>query len=405
MRVLYLLDYFPYPPTDGLRLRPFNLLKWLPADYTLGIAHFAEPHIDRRGLATSGVRVDCYYQLQGNPKMRRLIHALGRYPLACYAKGLDELRAQLASILTDFKPDVVDCQSVLLAYLLSQLRPGVPLVNSLPDCNSLYHRLRFERSKDPRIKLIEFIQWKKFINFERDVYGCFDHHIVVGLGDKAELVKVCGQIPISVVPNGVDWGYFSGRNDVFDRATIAFVGVMSYPPNIDAVRYFVRKVLPLIRRHIPDVVFTVAGKNPARGVRALTRIPGVRVTGYVEDIRSIYEKAAIVVCPIRYGTGVKNKILEAMSMGKAIVATSQAVENISVADGENIVIADDPLDMAERIVCLLKDPQCIIRMGCRARSHVVSVYSWASAAKRLVAIYEELSFGKQSKQGVGASCP
>jgi glycosyltransferase involved in cell wall biosynthesis len=387
MRILYLVDAFPYPPTDGLRLRPFNILKWFPQGHTIGLVCLEEL---TPGAVPPLLGVKQSFGLTGVVRRRSVINIPRRYPLALYSIDLKKAKNQLVEVLDQFRPDIINCESLSLGYGLCRWKPDVPVVNSVPDCNSLYHRLRFERAENPKVKLIELVQWLKFVNFERDCYKCFNYNVVVGERDKNELIRICGPIPITVIPNGVDCQFFNGNGIEPQTATIAFVGVMNYPPNVDAVIHFTRNVLPLVKKRVPEVRFIIAGKTPSKSVINLGRLPGVEVTGYVEDIRKIYGRTSVVVVPIRFGTGVKNKVLEAMAMSKPVVATTEAVENIPVINGENIIIANEPMAMAEETISLLKDRDRARSIGYAAREHVHKLLSWAAVGRQLLSIYEDV---------------
>ncbi len=164
---------------------------------------------------------------------------------------------------------------------------------------------------------------------------------------------------ISVIPTGVDTEYFqpevpSGPS-LEQPDTMAFTGGMDWMPNEDGVAYFVEKILPLIRRQIPEAAFWAVGRRPPRRIQALAS-DSVVVTGTVEDIRPYLAKAALCVVPLRSGSGTRIKIFEAMAMGKAVVSTSMGAEGLPVQHGKNIILADDPADFARQVVDLLRDP-------------------------------------------------
>ena len=154
---------------------------------------------------------------------------------------------------------------------------------------------------------------------------------------------------------------------------------MDWMPNEDGVAYFVEKILPLIRREIPEVAFWAVGRRPPRRLQSLAS-DSVVVTGAVEDIRPYLAKAALCVVPLRSGSGTRIKIFEAMAMGKAVVSTSMGAEGLPVRHGENIILADDPADFARQVVDLLRDPPRRQRLGHAARQLVEESYGWPAVA-------------------------
>jgi glycosyltransferase involved in cell wall biosynthesis len=154
---------------------------------------------------------------------------------------------------------------------------------------------------------------------------------------------------------------------------------MDWMPNEDGVAYFVEKILPVIRRDIPEAAFWAVGRRPPRRLQALAS-SGVVVTGAVEDIRPYLAKAALCVVPLRSGSGTRIKIFEAMAMGKAVVSTSMGAEGLPVRHGENIILADNPTDFARQVVDLLRDPLRRQRLGHAARQLVEENYGWPAVA-------------------------
>jgi glycosyltransferase involved in cell wall biosynthesis len=164
---------------------------------------------------------------------------------------------------------------------------------------------------------------------------------------------------------------------------IVFTGVMGYLPNEDAALYFSQRIFPLIQAQRPNAQFWIVGTGPSQQVRELARCPGIHVTGEVEDLRPFVQSAAVVVCPLRVGSGVKNKILIAMAMRKAIVATSLSIEGLDIVDNREVLLADDPNAFADKVLHLLTHPEVALRLGLNGLSRVQEKYSWAALGKEL----------------------
>ncbi len=164
---------------------------------------------------------------------------------------------------------------------------------------------------------------------------------------------------------------------------LVFTGVMDYAPNEDAALHFVEDIFPLVRAKRPEVQFWIVGSDPSERVRALTRISGVHVTGKVDDVRPYVRSATVFVCPLRVGSGVKNKILAAMAMQKATVATSMSIDGLDLADNREVLLADDPQDFADKVVRLLTDQQATQQLGVNGLARVQGQYSWGAMGKEL----------------------
>ncbi|MFL5669945.1 MAG: glycosyltransferase, partial [Chloroflexota bacterium] len=172
---------------------------------------------------------------------------------------------------------------------------------------------------------------------------------------------------------------------------LVFVGAMSFPPNVAAVTWFAEHVFPRVRALRPTTTFAIVGRDPAPAVSALASLPGVVVTGAVADVRPWLAQAAVVVCPMVSGSGIKNKVLEAMAMARPVVATSLAVDGLGVSPGIHVELADDSQAMTTTIVRLLDDAEGRASIGSAARAFVRGSYSWEACAERYEALYEELA--------------
>ena len=179
-----------------------------------------------------------------------------------------------------------------------------------------------------------------------------------------------------VVPNGVDTESLRPSDTTERKNCIIFCGSMDVLMNIDAVAWFAGRIFPKVREAVPDAEFWIVGRNPAPKVKALASLPGVRVTGEVEDVRPYYAKAKVAVAPFRYGGGTKLKVLEAMALGVPVVATSVGCQGIDVTRGKHLFKEDNEEAFTQRVVSLLKDKNLRCRMAAEARKLVEECYSW-----------------------------
>ena len=156
---------------------------------------------------------------------------------------------------------------------------------------------------------------------------------------------------------------------------------MDYWPNADAVTWFAGAVLPLLRAKIPDLRFWIVGANPGSEVRALATMPGVHVTGRVEDVRSYVAHAAVIVCPLRIARGIQNKVLEGMAMGRPVVASPAAFEGVRAEAGRALLVADGAAAFVEAVCAVLdgKHPN----LGNAAREAMERGYAWDAVLAKL----------------------
>jgi glycosyltransferase involved in cell wall biosynthesis len=183
------------------------------------------------------------------------------------------------------------------------------------------------------------------------------------------------------VPTGVDTSFFApAREAAVDPHRLVFTGSMDWLPNEDAMLYFCREILPRIRRVEPGVTVSIVGRAPTPAVRRLAADPAIEVTGRVEDVRPHIARGAAYIVPLRIGGGTRLKIFEAMSMGRAVVSTSVGAEGLPVADGRDLLIADDPDRFADAVVRVLRDRDLRAGLERAARRLVVERYDWSAAA-------------------------
>jgi sugar transferase (PEP-CTERM/EpsH1 system associated) len=185
------------------------------------------------------------------------------------------------------------------------------------------------------------------------------------------------------IGNGVDSDFFQPSGPSGDLSRLVFTGVLGYGPNEDAVVYFCESILPLIHRENPAVTFSAVGKDPSDRVKALQGLRGVEIVGTVPDVRPHLERAGIFVCPLRWGAGVKNKLLAALAMGKPVVATPQSIDGLDLKDEEHLLLAGAPTEFAAKVLRLVNDPAEAQRLARAGREFVVARYSWERSAREL----------------------
>jgi len=188
------------------------------------------------------------------------------------------------------------------------------------------------------------------------------------------------QAPLHVVQTGVETDYFTPASTAPRRAHLVFTGSMDWLPNEDGITYFCREILPRIRQSEPETTVSIIGRSPTPAVKKLAGIPGVEVTGRVDDVRPHIARGSVYVVPLRIGGGTRLKIFEAMSMAKAVVSTTVGAEGLPVTPGRDIAIADEPARFAHAVVHLIRDDAGRRAIESAARRLVVEKYDWSSVA-------------------------
>jgi sugar transferase (PEP-CTERM/EpsH1 system associated) len=234
---------------------------------------------------------------------------------------------------------------------------------------------------------------RRLLAFERRAAASSDATLFVSAAEAALFRSLAPESAdrVHAVPNGVDFDFFNPNRPYHSPfppgvEPLVFTGAMDYWANVDAVSWFAREILPLVRRRRTDAVFWIVGANPAAAVRALASLPAITVTGRVTDVRPYLAHAAAVVAPIRLARGVQNKVLEAMAMAQLVVATPEAAEGIDSVAGRDLVVAQGAGAIADA-VCSALDGRWP-DMGQRARAVIVAQYGWESSLAGLENLLE-----------------
>ncbi len=299
-----------------------------------------------------------------------------------------EYRVAVEESLAHAPPTLVHLGSLDLAGYLTAL-PRVPVVVDHHNVES--QLLRRRARAEPFAKSLYMRFQSRLMRREESRWtSSASVNLVVSSEDERTLQAIAPGIATLVVPNGVDTTEFTEGREDDDDGGIVFVGGGDWFPNRDAMEFFARRILPRIRETRPDVHVCWVGRS-SEELKAAFREQGVHLTGYVDDTRGYVRRAQCFVVPLRVGGGSRLKILNAWSMGRAVVSTSQGCEGLSARQGENILIADSPDSFAESVVRVLEDSELRRRLGTAGRSTAEERYDWRVIGRDLLKAYERLA--------------
>jgi len=294
--------------------------------------------------------------------------------------------------------DLIQVEHVKAGLWLRGIAAQVPRLLVCLDIASVLARREFEHQRWLEGRLAAFAEWRKVQRYERRIAQTFDNCVVMSEVDQAALRALDSSVRTWVVPNGVDTGHFQPADpESVEADSMVFTGTMFWGPNVDATIHFCGDILPLIQRQYSGVRLTIVGAEPTEAVRRLGEQRGVTVTGSVKDVRQYIGRAAVVIAPIRLGSGTRLKILEAMAMGKAVVSTSVGCEGLEVTPGKDIEVADSPEAFAVAVCRLLGDSARRRALGEAGRRLVTDRYDWRIIARQQDAVYAALAEGPRSR--------
>ena len=235
----------------------------------------------------------------------------------------------------------------------------------------------------------------KMARFEKKCFAKSGRVVAVS-EEEQQTAKQWGAKTAWLVSNGVDTTNLQPTGETPEQNSMLFLGSLDWQPNRDALLYFLREILPKIQAANPQANLRVVGRQPATKLREQVEgIRGVEWIGEVPEIRPHFARAAVVLVPLRIGGGSRIKILESLSMGKAVVTTQIGAEGLDVVSGVHCLIADTPADFAQSVVQLLRDPEQAAELGRKGRELVVQQYDWSRLAKILEQAWIETASATQ----------
>jgi sugar transferase (PEP-CTERM/EpsH1 system associated) len=405
MKVLLLTYGVPWPLNSGAHIRDFNLLQGLAQRAEVTLCCFAKDETEIPDL--SELRKLCREVRVFQPGRRSLWgHAAAAakalwtgMPLATCPFFYPEFAAELRSIARREPAEILQIEHSILAGYIRVAPESCHTVLSFQNIGSVQYA-RMARLNAGLLRRAGFRIKAWLIGRCEAHYAVrVSHCLAVSFTDAALLRRAYPSAAVSVVENGVDCMRFQPLPEASSGNELLFAGVLSYPPNTDAVLFFFHKILPLVRREVPDARLLIAGQNPPPEVRALAASGPALLLSDVADMTPCYRRARLVVVPLRAGGGTRLKILEAMALGRAVVSTSIGCEGIGVSHGRDILIADEPEAFAAGVVSLLRDEAARAALTARARQTVERDYDWPILAAKQLEVYSSLVRREESARG------
>lgn len=384
MKLLFLANRIPYPPYRGDKLKIYNLAKRLCKQHELVLLTFTECEEDKKYKAALE-EVFTEVHLIPLPKWKSAINCLAAIwndvPLQVLYFKSKAMKTKLDELLFQTNFDVIHVQHLRMAPYLAQ-RKDLKRILDLPDAFSLYWKRRQEIKSSFFKSWFEKIEQLRLMRYER-VIKDYQLSLVCSQEDKEYLEQLHQATNIELLPNGVDRTTFAPRqHDYTSNSTLLFTGNMDYAPNVDAVIYFVKDILPFVKQQFPNIIFIIAGQRPVEQVKALAG-NGVQVTGFVEDLAAVYNEASVVVAPLRFGAGTQNKVLEAMAMGVPVVCSAVGFKGLGIASGEGAIMETDPKAFAEAICHLLRAEDYRKQVGHAGAKLVANRFDWEAITRQL----------------------
>lgn len=394
MRLFFLTHRMPFPPNKGDKIRSFNILSYLAKHHEVYLACLVDDKIDLRFVPEIETRVSRFVFDRIQPRTKKLLALRGLFRSCPITVGYfysAALQRQIDDMVDLVEVDAFVCSSSPMAEYLfrsrhanGKVRRAIRIMD-LIDVDS-YKWREYAKQSPAWTSWIYRYEAKHLAEYEERIARDFDRVLVVSEQEKSAFPGGGNTPNLEAMSNGVDLDFF--RPDRFEtrvtaRPTLVFTGVMDYRPNIEGITWFVEMVFPRIQSAVPDVELFIVGNKPIRDVLRLGRLPGIVVTGFVEDVRDYIGKATVCIAPLQVARGIQNKVLEAMAMGKAVVCTPQAQEGIRAKPGKELVIAEGANEFATATIDLLLNRAKAEQLGFEARRCVEKGHSWGENLRLL----------------------
>jgi polysaccharide biosynthesis protein PslH len=381
MNILALMPYSPVPPIFGGALRMYHILKWMATHHDVTLCLFGQDE-------------DLPAVTREFPQLANRVHVLPRPLLSLdrwkrIGQGYAILRktsytrvAVRSEAMQCLVNDLLDTSEY---HLIKIFFPGMGFFQFNSSASRVLDSANVEYDVHRRVAMHSptlLRRWWSTNEYRmlctQEIAICREQNAILLASerDRSLLDNDVPGVAKFVVPNGVDPGYFHVSGPAKEPHALVFTGAINYLPNADGVEYFVREILPLIRKEVPDVVFYAVGSSPPASVRRLAS-DHVFITGSVPDVRPYVQRASVFVVPLRTGGGTRLKVLEAMSMQRPIVTTSIGYEGIDAHHEESLLVGDDPPAFAAQVVRAFRDSSLREKLVRNGYDLVRAQYEWS----------------------------
>ncbi len=379
-KIFIILSRIPYPLEKGDKLRAFYQVRELAKLHELIICAISDipPHPDARKILQEFSNDVYFFRISKAGIMLRLLKAaFSKKPFQVAYFHHHGIQRKIESLIQTHHPDHVFCQLIRTAEYARNL--GIDKTIDYQDVFSAGLKRRVSVSPWYKRPLL-LTEYKRVSTYEGEVFEFFDKKTIISIPDRDNIQHPLRH-EIVVIPNGVDTSFFKPveREKKYD---VVFTGNMAYPPNVNGAEYLVKQIMPLVWQKNPGIRVVIAGANPSSAIRSLAS-SSVTVTGWVDDIREYYASSRVFVAPMQIGTGLQNKVLEAMAMQLPCITSPLANEALMAKEGTEILIGRNAGEYAEQILSLLSDSQTMEQLSRNGYRFVLQSFNWESTTAQL----------------------
>ncbi len=384
MNILFLSRWFPYPASNGSKLRIYNILKGLADHHDITLISFADqdnidadaPHICKICKAVHVVPWSSFNPESFQAKLA-FLHPKPRFVIDTFS---EEMKALISQHISTGAYDLVIASQFDTA-MYSPYFGQVPALFEEAEVGVLYER--FAQAETLKRQVRASLTWGKHRRYLQLLLQNFKACTVVSENEKQILTNTVNpqSSKIEVIQNGVDLNHYQNIEKNKQPGTLIFTGAFSYGPNYEAMVWFLEEVFPIVLEAKPDTTLTITGDNKGLPLPSLRNIT---LTGFVDDIRSLIAQSQLSLVPLHTGGGTRLKILEAMALRTPVIATSKGAEGLEAKNGEQLIITDMPETFAQAIIRLLDNPDRCNALAEKGFQLIQEKYNWDVITPRLL---------------------
>lgn len=382
MKLFVLLSRFPYPLEKGDKLRAYHQLKELSKNHEIYLVCLTDQKVKENQRTEVSKFCKELYVFKLNQFLiywntAKQIFTDKPYQVGYfYQRGIQK---KINALIHQIKPDHIYCQLIRTAEYVKNIQHIKKTIDYMDALGKGMFR-RSEISSGMKKRLFK-IEGKRLSEYENRIFDYFNHHTIISEQDR-KFINHAQKNLIAVIENGIDESFFNFNKVVEKKFDLVFIGNMNYAPNIECSEFIVNEILPELLLKNPSIQLLISGANPNKRILNLAN-KNVTVSGWVEDIRTSYAGGKIFVAPLFIGTGLQNKLLEAMAMGVPCVTTTLANNALGAKENEVLLIADSKDEFVEKIISLLEDKDLYERLSRSSIDYVQQSFSWKKAVAKL----------------------
>jgi len=390
MKLFVLLPRVPYPIEKGDKLRAFHQLKVLAEENEVILCALSEDkiHPDAYTKLIDIVGKVHFISFSKWDAFKNILKSLiNGKPLQVGYYTNERARRKINKLLDYYKPDHIYAQLLRVAeYVKDQ-----PVKKTLDYQDAFSSNIKRRAQQEFFLfKPLFYFEANRLKKYEKEIFSWFDNTTIISIPDR-ELINHPDKKKIAIIPNGVDTSFFYPRNQE-KHYDLVFTGNMNYPPNIHGAEFLIKSVLPIVLKKRPETKVLLSGANPHSRVKALAG-KNVDVSGWVDDIRNSYASASVFIAPMQIGTGLQNKLLEAMAMKLPCITSELANSSLNATPDKEILIGNTAEEYAHHITTLLQYKEKRESLAENGYEFVMQNYDWYQATKKL----EKIMLGTHSQ--------